>query len=121
MTDISRHYGELAAQAARNREVDQAIRLLQRATAARSDLRELDRVQELISEATSIQSAMAALVARAEQLSRQGSLIEPAGDNAAEVYLQVLATDPKNPAATAGLSQVTVLVMAGGPRPIKPR
>lgn len=112
LTDISRHYGELAAQAARNREVDQAIRLLQRATAARSDLRELDRVRELISEATSIQSAMAALVARAEQLSRQGSLIEPAGDNAAEVYLQVLATDPKNPAATAGLSQVTVLVMA---------
>ncbi len=112
LTDISRHYGELAAQAARNREVDQAIRLLQRATAARSDLRELDRVRELISEATSIQSAMAALVARAEQLSRQGSLIEPAGNNAAEVYLQVLATDPKNPAATAGLSQVTVLVMA---------
>ena len=112
LTDISRHYGELAAQAARNREVDQAIRLLQRATAARSDLRELDRVRELISEATSIQSAMAALVARAEQLSRQGSLIEPTGDNAAEVYLQVLATDPKNPAATAGLSQVTVLVMA---------
>jgi len=112
LTDIGRHYGELAAQAARNREVDQAIRLLQRATAARSDLRELDRVRELISEATSIQTAMAELVVRANQLSLKGNLIEPAGNNAAEVYLQVLATDPKNPAATAGLSEVTALVMA---------
>jgi tetratricopeptide (TPR) repeat protein len=112
LTDISRHYGELAAEAAKNRDVDQAIRLLQRATAARSDLRELDRVRELISEATSIQSAMAALVLQAQQLSVQGNLIEPAGDNAAEVYLQVLAIDPKNLEATAGLSEVTVAVMA---------
>lgn len=111
LTEISIHYGELAAQAARDGEVDEAIRLLQRATAARSDLRELDRVRELISEATSIQSAMAALVLRAEGLSQQGSLIEPAGDNAAEVYLQVLATDPRNQAAVAGVSEVTVLVM----------
>ncbi|MDG1703307.1 MAG: protein kinase [Pseudomonadales bacterium] len=112
LTDISRHYGELAAEAAKNRDVDQAIRLLQRATAARSDLRELDRVRELISEATSIQSAMAALVLQAQQLSVQGNLIEPAGDNAAEVYLQVLAIDPQNLEATAGLSEVTVAVMA---------
>jgi tetratricopeptide (TPR) repeat protein len=55
---------------------------------------------------------MAALVLQAQQLSVQGNLIEPAGDNAAEVYLQVLAIDPKNLEATAGLSEVTVAVMA---------
>jgi serine/threonine protein kinase len=119
LTDISRHYGELAAEAAKKRDVDQAIRLLQRATAARSDLRELDRVRELISEATSIQSAMAALVLEAEQLSLQGNLIEPAGDNAAGVYLQVLAIDPKNVAATAGLSEVTAAVMANAQNLLK--
>ncbi len=112
LTEISKHYGQLAAAAAARRDVDQAIRLLQRATAARSDLRELDQVRELISEATSIQAAMAALLTRAQELIDAGRLIEPTDNNAAELYLQVLATDPENPAAAAGLLEVTRRVMA---------
>ena len=112
LTEISKHYGQLAAAAAARRDVDQAIRLLQRATAARSDLRELDQVRELISEATSIQAAMAALLTRAQELIDAGRLIEPTDNNAAELYLQVLATDPENPAAAAGLLEVTKRVMA---------
>jgi hypothetical protein len=111
LTDISKHYGELAAQAAREGEVAQAIRLLQRATAARSDLRELDQVRRLISEATSIQSAIADLLAQAQVLRQQGQLILPSGANAAELYLQVLATDPDNAPASAGLGEITAAVM----------
>jgi tetratricopeptide (TPR) repeat protein len=112
LTDISKHYGELAAQAARDGEVAQAIRLLQRATAARSDLRELDQVRRLISEATSIQSAIAELLAQAQTLRQQGRLMMPNGANAAELYLQVLATDPDNAPASTGLNEITAAVMA---------
>ena len=112
LTNISKHYGELAAQAARDGEVAQAIRLLQRATAARSDLRELDQVRRLISEATSIQSAIAELLAQAQTLRQQGQLMMPNGANAAELYLQVLATDPDNAPASTGLNEITAAVMA---------
>ena len=111
LTDISKHYGELAAQAAREGDVPLAIRLLQRATAARSDLRELDQVRRLISEATTIQSAMAELLTQAQTLREQGQLMLPMGANAAELYLQVLATDPDNAPASAGLSEITAAVM----------
>ena len=111
LTDISKHYGDLAAQAAREGDVAQAIRLLQRATAARSDLRELDQVRRLISEATSIQSAIAELLAQAQVLRQQGQLMLPSGGNAAELYLQVLATDPDNAPASAGLGEITAAVM----------
>lgn len=111
LTDISKHYGSLAAQAAEEGEVAQAIRLLQRATAARSDLRELDQVRQLISEATSIQSAIADLLAQAQTLRQQGQLMMPNGANAAELYLQVLATDPDNAPASTGLKDITAAVM----------
>jgi tetratricopeptide (TPR) repeat protein len=111
LTDIAMHYGNLAANAAENRQVDQAIRFLQQASSARSDLRDLDRVRELISQATSLQSAMAELVARAAKLRQSGKAIEPATDNAAELYQQVLATDPNNEAAAQGLRQITDAVM----------
>lgn len=111
LTDIALHYGTLAANAAENRQVDQAIRFLQQASSARSDLRDLDRVRELISQATSLQSAMAELVARAAKLRQSGKAIEPATDNAAELYQQVLATDPNNEAAAQGLRQITDAVM----------
>ena len=111
LTEISKHYGELAAQAARDGEVAKAIRLLQRATAARSDLRELDQVRRLISEATTIQSAIAQLLDKARSLREQGQLMVPRGENAAELYLQVLATDPDNSPASAGLRAITAEVM----------
>ncbi len=111
LTEISRHYGELAAQAAQGGEVAKAIRLLQRATAARSDLRELDQVRRLISEATTIQSAIAELLAKAQSLRDQGQLMLPRGENAAELYLQVLATDPDNSPASTGLSAITAEIM----------
>ena len=112
LTEISKHYGQLAAEAAQEGEVAEAIRLLQRATAARSDLREHDRVRFLISQATSIQSAVADLLVRAESQIANGRLMAQGDDSAAQLLLQVLATDPDNERATKGLQQVTATVIA---------
>ena len=90
----------------------EAIRLLQRATAARSDLREHDRVRLLISQATSIQSAVADLLVRAEAQIANGRLMAQGDDSAAKLLLQVLATDPDNERASQGLQQITATVMA---------
>jgi tetratricopeptide (TPR) repeat protein len=111
LTEISKHYGQLAAEAAQEGEVAEAIRLLQRATAARSDLREHDRVRFLISQATSIQSAVADLLVRAESQIANGRLMAQGDDSAAQLLLQVLATDPDNERATQGLQQITATVM----------
>ena len=89
----------------------EAIRLLQRATAARSDLREHDRVRFLISQATSIQSAVADLLIRAESQIANERLMAQGDDSAAQLLLQVLATDPDNERATQGLQQITATVM----------
>lgn len=111
LTQIGQHYGQLSAQAARDGDVAEAIRLLQQATAARSDLRELDQVRQLISQATSIQSAIAELLATAQQLRAQNRLISTDDENAAQIYLRVLATDPDNASAASGLAQITTQVM----------
>ena len=112
LTEISKHYGELAAAAAQDGEVAEAIRLLQRATAARSDLREHDRVRTLISQATSIQSAIADLLARADSQIANGRLMAEGDGSAAQLFLQVLATDPDNDSAMQGLLQITTTVIA---------
>ena len=109
LTQIGLHYGELAGEAAREGEVAEAIRLLQRATAADNNLRELDQVRRLISEATTIQSAIADLLAKAQSLRGQAKLIGTGAnsDSAAAFYLQVLATDPDNLSATEGMAVIT--------------
>ena len=112
LTEIRKHYGALAAGAAQEGEVAEAIRLLQRATAARSDLREHDGVRTLISQATSIQSAIADLLQRAASQVASGRLMAEGDGSAAQLFLQVLATDPDNESATQGLLQITTTVIA---------
>ena len=112
LTEISKHYGALAAGAAQDGEVAEAIRLLQRATAARSDLREHDGVRTLISQATSIQSAIADLLQRAASQVASGRLMAKGDGSSAQLFLQVLATDPDNESATQGLLEITTTVIA---------
>jgi serine/threonine protein kinase len=112
LTEISKHYGELATAAAQDGEVAEAIRLLQRATAARSDLREHDQVRTLISQATSIQSAIADLLARADSQIADGRLMAEGDGSAAQLFLQVLATDPDNDSAMQGLLRITTTVIS---------
>ena len=89
----------------------EAIRLLQRATAARSDLREHDRVRLLISQATSIRRAAADLLVRAEAQIASGRLMAQGDDSAAQLLLQVLATIRQR-TRNAGLTANYATVMA---------
>ena len=52
------------------------------------------------------------MLAEAQRLQQAGRLLEPPGDNAAAVYAAVLARDPEEPAAQAGLAKVETELVA---------
>jgi len=100
------HYAELATVAAGDGAVDNAINFLDRASAANAELALLDDVRDRIRQATTLQAAIADMLQQASALRAVGSLINPPGENAAEIYHRVLATDPDNVIATQGLNEV---------------
>ena len=110
LQDISRHYANLASEAAESGNVANAIALLERAAAADGALLELDSVRRQISQATTAQAAINDLLQQARRYRALNQLIQPAGENAAEFYQRVLATDPSNAIATQGLDEVTATI-----------
>jgi tetratricopeptide (TPR) repeat protein len=60
----------------------------------------------MIQQATTVQSAISDLLQQASSYRADGALINPPGENAAELYHRVLATDPHNVIATQGLNEV---------------
>lgn len=54
---------------------------------------------------------VAGLLAEALRLERAGQLVEPAGENASEIYRQILRGDPNNPGAQDGLARVERLLV----------
>jgi len=103
---LGNHYASLAAAAADAGQVDQAIAYLDRASAASDALPELAAVREKIQQATTLQSAISDMLQQASAYRAEGALINPPGENAAELYHRVLATDPDNVIATQGLNEV---------------
>ncbi len=103
---LGQHYAALAAEAADAGEVDRAIAFLDRASAASERLPELAMVREKIQQATTLQSAINEMLQQASRYRAEGALINPPGENAAELYHRVLATDPDNVIATRGLGEV---------------
>jgi serine/threonine-protein kinase PpkA len=124
---LSQHYAALAAEAADAREIDDAISFLDRASAANPTLAELDVVRQKIQQATTLQAAIADLLQQASAYRAAGALINPPGENAAELYHSVLATDPDSVIATQGLNEVvsqlrgtaTQLLAAGELEPLQ--
>ena len=113
---IATHYVELAKQTAIAGDVTQAIRFLERATAADGSLRSLDDARRLISEATTAQAAIDELLLQGERLRELGRMLEPKGSSAVERFQQVLATDPDNVQALRGMNDLAVWVQAEGGR-----
>ncbi len=112
LNEIAVHYAGLAGSAADAGEVATAINLLERASAANANLTELDDVRRLISQATTAQAAISDLLQQARRYRAENQLIAPPGENAAELYHRVLATDPDNVIATQGLDEVTSQITA---------
>jgi len=113
---LSQHYATLAAQAADEGEVQQAISYLDRASAANDQFPELTRVREKIQEAATLQSAIGDMLQQASAYRADGALINPPGENAAELYHRVLATDPENTIATQGLNEVESQLLGSATR-----
>ena len=110
LTELSAHYIGLAKVAAEGGEVNNAISLLERASAANNNLRELDDVRKLISQAATAQAAINELLVQARRLRAENLFIQPAGANAAELYQRVLTTDPNNMVALQGLNEVAAQI-----------
>lgn len=103
---IATHYAGLAMEAAAAGELDDALTLLDRASAANAGLPILDDVRDSIRQATTLQEEIANMLQQAGELRAAGTLINPPGENAAEVYHRVLAADPDNVVAMQGLNEV---------------
>lgn len=54
---------------------------------------------------------VATLLAEAQRLEQAGQLVEPEGDNASEIYRQILRGDANNPGAREGLARVERLLV----------
>ncbi|MCZ6711139.1 MAG: protein kinase [Gammaproteobacteria bacterium] len=108
---LSQHYATLAAGAAETGEVDDAISFLDRASAANPALAELDVARQKIQQATTAQAAIDELLQQASTYRADGALINPPGENAAELYHRVLATDPDSVIASHGLNEVVSQVL----------
>ena len=113
---LARHYVELSKQAANDGKVALAIRFLERAAAANQSLRSLDDARQLISRATTLKAAIDELLIRGNEFKQAGSLVQPNGENAVELFQQVLATDPDNPAALQAMSEIAERILVQGER-----
>lgn len=112
LEELAVHYANLATEAATAGQVNDAISLLERATAADNTLPILDQVRALITQATTTQEAIDALLQQARRYRADNQLITPAGENAAELYHRVLATDTNNVIARQGLDEVRAQITA---------
>lgn len=112
LLNLAVHYANLSNTAVAEGRLNDGISLLERATAADNTIPELDTVRRLISQATTAREAIDELLREARRLRAQNQLMQPAGQNAAEFYYRVLATDPDNGIAMQGLNEITAQVAA---------
>ncbi len=103
---LAEHYSDLAGTAADNGDVDSAMIFLDRASAANAELPDLALAREKIQQATTLRAAIAEMLQQASAHRVAGALINPAGENAAELYHSVLATDPDNVIAIQGIGEI---------------
>ena len=108
---IAQYYAGLAQEAASSGEVENALSFLDRASAANATLPQLDDVRDSIRQATTLQEDISVMLQRAGALRAAGTLINPPGENAAEIYHRVLAADPDNVVAVQGLNEVASQVV----------
>ena len=116
LDSLAQYYASLATEAADEGAVDNAINFLDRASAANPKLPVLSTVRDSIRQATTLQAAITDMLQQAGTLRAEGSLINPPGGNAAEIYHRVLATDPGNVIALQGLNEVQTQVLGNATR-----
>lgn len=108
---LAAHYTDLARDAAIAGDVADAMNNLGRAVTANPDFDGLADVRTTINAAATLQAQMDAMLQQAAELRERGVLIDPPESNAAQIYHQVLATDPANAIAMQGLAEVSAQVL----------
>ncbi len=111
---IADHYTKLALAAVDAGDMETAIGSLDNASTAMPNYEGLAVARDRIQRATTTRTAIAQMIEQARNYRAANALVEPQGENAAELYHQVLSIDPGNAIATHGLeellTQVRVLV-----------
>ncbi len=108
---LAKFFTERADEALLANDMTAAISYLERASTANENIAGLAAVREKIQQANALQGELALLLQQASQLRANHALIYPAGENAAELYRRVLATDPGNVIAAQGLDEVFTQVL----------
>ena len=111
LNEIALYYGAAAARDAAT-DIATAMDSFRRAVAASEQFDGVDAVRATLAAAEAVQAEIDANLQQAAQMRQAGSLIAPLGANPLEIYRRVLATDPDNPIAQQGLSEITATVLA---------
>jgi serine/threonine-protein kinase PpkA len=106
LNKLAEHYAQLAQTSAEGGDITAAMNFLERATTANSSSADVAKVRDQVQQAATAHQEIQALLQQASAFRAAGALINPPGNNAAEIYHRVLATDPNNAIATQGLSEV---------------
>jgi tetratricopeptide (TPR) repeat protein len=106
LNKLAQHYAQLAQTSAQGGDITAAMNFLERATTANASSTDVAKVRDQVQQAATAQQEIQALLQQASAFRAGGALINPPGNNAAEIYHRVLATDPNNAIATQGLSEV---------------
>ncbi|MEM6708130.1 MAG: protein kinase [Pseudomonadota bacterium] len=112
LNTLAGYYAGLAMESAEAKELDNAIAYLDRAMAANPDNPELLAVRERIREASLVVDRIRELLSQASEYRAAGQLVNPPGENAAELYRRVLATDPSNGVAAQAMDELNAQLIS---------
>ena len=112
LNTLAGYYAGLAMEATEDKELDAALAYLDRAMAANPDNPELLAVRERIRAAALDEDRISELLAQASEYRAAGQLLNPPGENAAELYRLVLATEPDNSIASQGLNELNAQLIS---------
>ena len=109
---LANNFTKLAERSLSVGDVTAAMGYIDSASAANNKLPALAQVRDRIQQANSVETEISELLERARAQRVGAALVNPPGQNAAESYHRVLATDENNIFAKQGLAEVEAQVIA---------
>jgi tetratricopeptide (TPR) repeat protein len=108
---LATYFLDLANRGADAGEITTAMSYIERAATADPKVAGLAELRDKIQRAANLEREIDGLLQQASAYRASGALLNPPGENAAEIYHRVLATDPSNAIASQGLSEVVAQLL----------
>ena len=108
----AQRFATMATSAAQEGQIPLALDYLETAIEANPSHTDLAEVREEVRQAETFQAKIDEMVQSASSYRLAGQLVSPPGENAATVYMDVLALQPDNQIAVNGLAEVDTQVLA---------